>query len=151
MRNLLCLLIISLSVSAFADSVILLYEPDTTREEIEPVLNSFGLSVVSYWGSVHGGLVHVPCREAERWVRVLNQVKGIFIAEHNAILTAASTSPISVLTCVPETESVYDEETETLTVPQLYLDGNVYRAKLTPPFNIQELEPLGQLDIYQYE
>ena len=151
MRNILCSLLFIFCSSAYADHVILLYEPDVSREEMELKITSFGLTAASYWESIHGGLAIVPCREAERWVRVLNQVKGVLIAEHDAILTVASISPSSVPTCIPKTEATFDEETETLTIPQLYLDGKVYRAELASPFNVQDLELIGVLDIYQYE
>ncbi len=98
-----------------------------------------------------GGHVQVPCREAERWVRVLNQVRGIYIAEHNYLTSTGGANPTSIPTCVPETEATYDEETETLIVPQLYLDGKTYRTILNAPFNIQELEHLGELGIYHYD
>lgn len=151
MRNLLCALILTFSGSAYADSVLLLYERDVSREEIEAKLSSFGLSVASYWGALHGGQIHVPCREAERWVRVLNEVKGIVSAEHDLLVTGAGVSPSLVRACVPHTEAIYDDESETLVIPQVHLDGHVYQLKLGAPFNIQELESLGELSIYPYE
>ncbi|MDO8273430.1 MAG: hypothetical protein Q7U82_16160 [Gammaproteobacteria bacterium] len=150
MRVLLYALILIASGSVRADNVLLMYEPDVSREEIESKLTSFGLTVASYWKSIHGGHIIVPCREAERWVRVLNEVKGVLVAEHDFLVSTASGSPTLIPTCVPQTEAIYDDESETLAIPQLHLDGEIYRIKLGPPFNIQEIEFVGELTIYQY-
>lgn len=151
MRSIIYSLIIFSCGAAYADNVIVQYQPDYSREEMELKLTSFGLIVASYWEFIHGGLIVVPCREAERWVRVLNEIKGVKIAEHDFLVSAGSASPSSIPTCVPESEAIYNTESETLEVPQLYLDNKVYRVELTPPFNIQELELIDELNIYPYD
>lgn len=151
MRKAIFILILALSGTAFADSVLLQYEPDVTRKEIESKLTSFGLIVGSYWNFIHGGQVIVPCREAERWVRVLSQVKGIISAEHDRVVSGIGDSPQNIPICVPVTEPMYDDESETVVIPQLHLDGKIYHVTLVPPFNIQVLELIGELNAYEYE
>ena len=151
MRNIISSAILIFSGFLYADELSFLYEADALREEMESKLSSFGLTVVYYLESVHGGIVIVPCREAERWRRVLNEVRGIIVAEHNRNILEPDNSLSSIPTCVPETESTYDEASETLIVPQLYLDGKIYRAELEAPFNIRELDHIGELEIYQYD
>ncbi len=151
MRKTILLLLLVLGSEVYADSVLLQYEPGVTREEIESKLTSFGLVVGSYWEFIHGGHILVPCREAERWVRVLREVKGISGAEHNRVVSGLSDASPAIPVCVPETEPAYDDELEIVVIPQLHLDGSVYYVKLVPPFNIQELELLGVLSAYEYE
>lgn len=136
--------------SAYADSVLLVYEPETTQQEIEEMLVSFGFEIEAYWESFHGGHVIVPCGEAELWVAVLNEVKGISSAEHDYIFTIDGSSPPYIPTCAPETEATYDPESETVFIPKLHLDGLIYRAELTTPFNVQNLQLIGELNIYPY-
>jgi|GEM_PF-2935208 len=153
MRKIIGPLLLIYSGLVHADELSILYESDFSREEMELKLTSFGITVVYYLGSVHGGIIIVPCRETNRWVNVLSQVKGVLSVNPNRnVLDPESSSQNSgVLTCIPTTEATYDEESETLSIPQLYLDGKVYRVDLTPPFNIQDLQYIGELDIYQYE
>lgn len=150
MKKTLYLLAILNCSSTFADSVSLVYEPGITQQEIEEKLVSFGLEIGAYWESFHGGRVFVPCGEAEVWVAVLNEVKGISSAEHNYIFTIDGSSPAYIPTCAPTTEASYNPESETVFIPKLHLDGLIYRAELTTPFNIQNLQLIGELNIYPY-
>lgn len=147
MRNLLYLLILTFCNSALADTVLLQYESTTSREEIETTMKSFGLEVLGYWESIHGGYVSVPCGESERWVSVLSHVRGITTAEHNFTLSAGGNSPSYIPTCVPDTEAMYNSDSDVLIIPRANLDGEVYLVELLPPFNVRELQFLEKLNL----
>lgn len=53
-----CALLVTLFMAgaAQADSVLLLYEDDVSREVIENRIRSFDLDVLQYWSAIHGGI-----------------------------------------------------------------------------------------------
>lgn len=150
MRKTLYLLSLICCSFANADSVLLVYEPEVTQEAIEEKLVSFGFEIAAYWESFHGGHVVVPCGEAELWVTVLSEVKGISSAERDYVISAGGSSPSYIRTCAPVNEAAYAPESETLFIPKLHLDGLIYQAELKAPFNVQDLQVIGELNIYPY-
>lgn len=138
-----CTLLVTLFMAgaAQADSVLLLYEDDVSREVIENRIRSFDLDVLQYWSAIHGGHIGVPCGEATRWVNVLSHVAGVKIAEHDRIAVGGN-APAAVIgeNCTAQKAAVYDEEQQALIVPNVKRGNLDYRVELLPPFNIRVLE-----------
>ena len=127
------------SIIAYAESLIVGLDENKSKQEMASLLESFGLPVgVPSSINLHFIVVQVPCDAVGEWISILNHVKGVETAYINTTTFPATSSIPSW--CIPENESIYLPQSETLVIPRLHTnEGDVYRVELSPPFNISAL------------